>query len=60
MNRLSCQESENEVALAKLRGAVEQERATSEVLAIQHTHSLASARAQGAAEAEQCVAFLVG
>lgn len=58
MNRLSCQESENEVALAKLRGAVEQERATSEVLAIQHTHSLASARAQGAAEAEQCVAFL--
>mmetsp|Transcript_30905 Transcript_30905/g.68436 ORF Transcript_30905/g.68436 Transcript_30905/m.68436 type:complete len:647 (+) Transcript_30905:67-2007(+) len=58
MNRLSCQESENEVALAKLRGAVEQERATSEVLTIQHEHELASARATGVAEAERCVAFL--
>ncbi|KAG2489958.1 hypothetical protein HYH03_011588 [Edaphochlamys debaryana] len=58
MNRLSCQESENEVALAKLKGMVEQEKATSEVLAIQHEHSLASARAEGSAEAERCVAFL--
>ncbi|KAG2428571.1 hypothetical protein HYH02_014374 [Chlamydomonas schloesseri] len=58
MNRLSCQESENEVALAKLRGMVEQERATGEVLDIQHQHAQATARAEGAAEAERCVAFL--
>lgn len=58
MNRLSCQESENEVALAKLKGAVEQEKATAEVLAIQHDNEVASARANGKAEAERCVAFL--
>lgn len=99
MNRLSCQESENEVALAKLRGQVrlrhcmtvgrswaepvaaaqrdtgccllnmlllhalcvkqvEQERATSEVLAIQHEHEELSARAMGKAEAERVLAFL--
>lgn len=60
MNRLNCQESENEVALAKLRGVVEQERANSEVLAIRQEHGLASARAEGAAESERCLAFLKG
>ncbi len=58
MNRLSCQESENEVAIAKLKGQVEQERATSDVLAIQHQHALSSAQAEGKAEAEKCLAFL--
>jgi len=58
MNRLSCQESENEVALARLRGEVEQERAKSEVLAIQHQHALEAARNQGTADAERCNTFL--
>lgn len=58
MNRLSCQESENEVALAKLKGVVEQERANSEVLQIQHEHEILTAKAQGHAEAERVLAFL--
>ena len=58
MNRLSCQESENEVALAKLKGVVEQERANSEVLKIRHEHALSTARAEGAAEAEKLLAFM--
>jgi len=58
MNRLSCQESENEVQLAKLHGAVEQENAKSAVLAIQQQHAIESARSEGQAEAERCVAFL--
>jgi len=58
MNRLSCQESENEVAIAKLKGSVEQENAKSEVLAIQQKHLIETARAEGLAEAERCTAFL--
>jgi len=58
MNRLSCQESENEVALAKLRGLVDQEKAKTEVLEITHQHAIETARAEGTAEAERCVSFL--
>jgi len=58
MNRLSCQESENEVQLAKLHGAVEQEKAKSAVLEIQQQHAIESAKAEGTADAERCVAFL--
>lgn len=37
---------------------VEQERATTEVLAIQNEHRQASACAEGKAEAERCLTFL--
>jgi hypothetical protein len=58
MNRLSCQESENEVGLAKLKGEEEQEKAKSAVLEIKNKHAVESARAQGLAEAERVLAFL--
>ena len=37
---------------------VDQERATSEVLAIQNEHRHSKARAEGEAEAERCLTFL--
>jgi regulator of protease activity HflC (stomatin/prohibitin superfamily) len=58
MNRLSCQESENEVCLARLQGEEEQENAKSAVLAIKQQHAVESARAEGLAEAERCLSFL--
>lgn len=58
MNRLSCQESENEVKLAQLHGQEEQEKAKSSVLAIQQRHQIELARAEGVAEAEKCLSFL--
>jgi len=58
MNRLSCQESENEVKLAQLHGQEEQENAKSSVLKIQQRHKIEMARAEGMAEAEKCLSFL--
>ena len=58
MNRLSCQESENEVKLAQLHGEEEQENAKTSVLHIQQMHSIEMAKSQGTAEAERCLAFL--
>jgi len=58
MNRLSCQESENEVKLAQLHGEEEQENAKTAVLQIQQAHSIEMARSEGTAEAEKCLAFL--
>merc|ERR1719263_8260 len=58
MNRLSCQESENEVALLKIRSKVEHENAKSALLEIQQAHKVDTARAEGLAEAERCLAFL--
>merc|ERR1712159_387780 len=58
MNRLSCQESENEVKLAQLHGEEEQEHAKSAVLKIQQLHQVEMARAEGMAEAEKCLSFL--
>ena len=47
MNRLSCQESENEVKLAQLHGEEEQENAKSAVLKIKQLHQVEMARAEG-------------
>jgi len=58
MNRLSRQESENEVKLAKIKASVEQEKARSQVLKIQQEHSVSSYRAQGEAEAEKAISFI--
>lgn len=57
MNRLSKQESENEVAVARLKGEVELELATTELLDTKAAHAIASATAEGAADAARVVAF---
>ena len=58
MNRLSKQDSENEVAISKIQGQIEQENRKSELLAVEQAHAVEAARAEGTAEAERCVAFL--
>merc|ERR1712057_45903 len=60
MNRLSQQESENEVKLFKMQGQIEQERLNGELLKIQHQHSQAEAKVQGSAEADSVKAFVKG
>merc|ERR1711967_184464 len=59
MNRLSQQESENEVLLFKMQGQIEQEKLKEDLLSIQHQHSLAESEAQGKAEAKRVAAFMV-
>jgi len=58
MNRLSRQESENDVALAKIHAEVTQEKARSEVIKIKQEHSVSTARAEGEAEAQKTVSYL--
>merc|ERR1712048_899680 len=60
MNRLSQQESENEVLLFKMQGQIEQEKLKAELLTIQNQHSKAEARVRGQAEADQLAAFVDG
>jgi len=60
MNRLSQQESENEVKLFKMQGQIEQERLNGELLTIQHDHSQKEAQVVGAAEAHRVSAFIKG
>jgi len=60
MNRLSQQESENEVKLFKMQGQIEQERLNGELLAIQQDHSQVEAKVAGAAEADRTAAFIKG
>merc|ERR1719217_1197870 len=58
MNRLSQQESENEVKLFKMQGQIQQETLNSNLLAIQQEHQKEEARVNGVAEAEQVAAFM--
>jgi len=58
MNRLSCQESENEVKLAELDGEEQALNKKSSVLKIQQRHKIEMARTEGMAEAEKCLSFL--
>merc|ERR1712178_410406 len=60
MNRLSQQESENEVKLFKMQGQIQQEMLNSDLLAIQQDHAEADARIRGRGEAEQVSAFIKG
>ncbi|KAK3252469.1 hypothetical protein CYMTET_38232 [Cymbomonas tetramitiformis] len=60
MNRLSQQESENEVALFKVNGMIEQEKMNADLLTIQHQHSESAAINNGTAEAEMVRSFLAG
>merc|ERR1711920_217941 len=60
MNRLSQQESENEVNLFKMQGQIEQEKLNSQLLAIQNQHTQKEAQSAGQAEAEHVQAFMAG
>merc|ERR1719311_122949 len=58
MNRLSQQESENEVKLYALSGLIEQETRRADLLKVLQSHKLMEARNEGEAEAERVKAFL--
>merc|ERR1711977_622742 len=58
MNRLSQQESENEVKLFKMQGQIKQEEQKKDILEIQLTHQKEEARVNGVAEANQVKAFM--
>lgn len=58
MNRLSKQESENEVKMFAMQGEIEQETRRAELLKVLQTHKLDEARNSGEAEAERVRAFL--
>ena len=58
MNRLSQQESENEVKMFEMNGEIEQETRRSDLLKVLQTHKLMEARNDGEAEAERVKAFL--
>lgn len=60
MNRLSQQESENEVKIFKMQGQIEQEKLNRDLLEIQHEHAKAEAQVVGTAEAERIAAFMRG
>merc|ERR1719284_156538 len=60
MNRLSQQESENEVKLFKVEGEIEQEKRNVELLGIRHKHDENAGVSEGKAEAERVKAFIDG
>merc|ERR1712076_330589 len=53
MNRLSKQESENEVKIFKMQGTIEQEHLNGKLLEIQHGHAAKEAQVQGKSEADR-------
>merc|ERR1719163_1990073 len=58
MNRLSQQESENEIKMFAMSGEIEQETRRAELLKVKQSHKLMEARNDGEAEAERVRAFL--
>lgn len=60
LNRLQQQESENEVAVHRLRGDIEEERMRGDLLRIKHSHHRDEALMEGEAEADRCKAFING
>jgi len=60
MNRLSQQESENEVKIFWMQGQIEQEQLNGQLLSIQHEHAKMEAGVAGAAEADRITAFMSG
>merc|ERR1712146_797694 len=57
-NRLSQQESENEIKMFALTGDIEQETRRAELLKVLQSHKLMEAKNEGEAEAERVKAFL--
>lgn len=60
INRLQKIESENEVAIEKMRGDIQAERLKGELLEIKNAHDQQDAQDQGQAEAQRLKAFLQG
>merc|ERR1719203_858454 len=60
LNRLSKAESENEVAIFKMQGEIEQGKLMTELNVLKHKQSQDDARVAGAAEADRCAAFMNG
>lgn len=60
MNRLSQQESQNEVALFGMQGQISQQKLKGELLQIEHEHAERQAEVRGAAEAQHVAAFMKG
>jgi hypothetical protein len=58
MNRLSQQESENEVQVFKTNGQIKEEEMKRKLLEIQHEHKQEEARVHGISEAESVAAFM--
>jgi len=58
INKLQQQESENEVQLQQIKGDIEEEKARSELIAIQTKNSNAISKMDGMAEAEKVTSFL--
>merc|ERR1739848_479877 len=58
MNRLSQQESENEVKMFKMHGQIEQEKLNSQLLEIQNQHAQKEAKSFGLSEAERVKSFM--
>merc|ERR1719164_272492 len=58
MNRLSQQESENEIKMFAMTGEIEQETRRADLLKVLQNHKLMEARNEGEAEAERVKAFL--
>merc|ERR1719201_2859293 len=58
MNRLSQQESENEIKMFALTGEIEQETRRADLLKVLQNHKLMEAQNEGEAEAERVKAFL--
>lgn len=60
LNRLQQQESENEVAVHRIRGDIDEERLRGDLLDIRHAHHRSEALMEGEAEADRCKAFIKG
>merc|ERR1711988_460275 len=60
MNRLSKQESENEVKIFKMQGQIEQEKLYSRLQDIQNSHAQNKADVEGQSEAQRVKAFVEG
>eukprot|EP00928_Gymnodinium_smaydae_P078653 TRINITY_DN6275_c0_g1_i1.p1 TRINITY_DN6275_c0_g1~~TRINITY_DN6275_c0_g1_i1.p1 ORF type:complete len:762 (+),score=202.93 TRINITY_DN6275_c0_g1_i1:69-2354(+) len=60
MNRISQQESQNDVKLKMIEGSIVQEKANTELLEIKHEHAKKEAMVAGSAEAARVQSFVNG
>merc|ERR1712008_145629 len=60
MNRLSQQESKNEVTHFEIKGEIDQQKLNADLLDIQYEHSKQASQSQGLAEADRIVSFMEG
>jgi len=58
MNRMSQQDSANEINMARLEGDIKQEKAKSDLIKVKNTHDLMNAASDGNAEAEKVRKFM--